>query len=164
MMKKILLLTLMAVTAVMGLRAEEGDFSVAPQVTFGTKSTQIGVGLQIQFEPTDRWRVAPDLLYYIKNKGRSAYDFNINVHYLFPLSERFSAYPLAGISYVNVRQDGIDEDGKKTTYKNDYLGANLGGGVQYKLQDYLYIFAEERFQVLKRNSQSVTALGVRLTF
>ena len=168
-MKKIVLFALMAVTAVMGLRAEEGDLSVAPELAFGSKCCQPGIGLQIQIEPAGNWRIAPELLLYFRNKDRTSYDFNLNVHYLFHTNEHFAFYPLAGISYVNLKFHNVvvvKENGETTTetYKNDYLGGNIGGGVQYKFRDYLYFFGEERFQFMKNNCQAVTVLGVRLAF
>ena len=165
-MKKFMLFALMAITAVMGMRAEEGDLSVAPEFAFGTKCSQPGVGLQIQIEPAGNWRIAPELILYFKNKNRTAYDFNLNVHYLLHTNEHFAFYPLAGISYVNLKYSlpGVDEEGNKNSYKDDYLGGNIGGGVQYKFKDYLYFFGEERFQFMKHNCQAVTILGARIAF
>lgn len=169
-MKKIVLFALMAVTAVMGLRAEEGDLSVAPELAFASKCCQPGLGLQIQIEPAGNWRIAPELILYFKNKNRTSYDFNLNVHYLFHTNEQLAFYPLAGISYatIKIQTETLveDEDGSTTkeTFKDDYLGGNIGGGVQYKYRDYLYFFGEERFQFMKNNCQAVTVLGVRLAF
>ena len=70
-MKKFMLFALMAITAVMGMRAEEGDLSVAPEFAFGSKCSQPGVGLQIMIEPAGNWRIAPELILYFKNKNRT---------------------------------------------------------------------------------------------
>ena len=163
-MKKFMLFALMAITAVMGMRAEEGDLSVAPEFAFGSKCSQPGVGLQIMIEPAGNWRIAPELILYFKNKNRTSYDFNLNVHYLFHTNEHFALYPLAGISYVNIKTEYIDVDGKKDSHKYDRFGGNVGGGIQYKFKDYLYFFGEERFQFMKSNCQAVTILGARIAF
>ena len=43
-------------------------------------------------------------------------------------------------------------------------GANVGVGAEYRIQDRLYFYSEERFQIIEDFNQSVTVLGLKYTF
>ena len=46
----------------------------------------------------------------------------------------------------------------------DRCGANVGVGAQYRVQERLYFYSEERFQIIENFNQSVTVLGLKYTF
>jgi len=158
-MKRTILLTLVAILAVLGMRAEKGDFSMAAQFDYASKRSLAGFGLQLQYEPIARVRFAPEFIYYLKNDGMSAYNFNFNVHYVIPTSTSFALYPMAGFSYAHYMYDNVL--GNETLNR---CGANIGIGAQYRIHDNLHFFTEQRFQILKDFNQSVTALGIKYTF
>ena len=99
-------------------------------------------------------------MYYFKNDGVSAINANVNLHYVIPTSSTFAIYPLLGFTYANYKYDaGIFGDGNVSR-----CGANVGVGAEYCIQDRLYFYSEERFQIIEDFNQSVTVLGLKYTF
>ena len=163
-MKKYILMTLVALTALFNAKAETGDVTIVPQIAFATKHAMIGLGAQAQFDITDNIRIAPDVFYFIRNNDVSAYSCDINANYLIPKGDKLTIYPLAGFAYTRYKQEMVDENGDKYDDKHDRIGANIGIGSQYQIMEQMQFFAEERFQLMKDFNQSVTVVGLRFTF
>jgi outer membrane protein X len=158
-MKKYILLALVALATAFGASAEAGDFSIGGQFAYASKNSMAGLGAQLQYEPITNWRIAPEFIYYFENDNLSAFNVNVNIHYVIPTSATFAIYPLAGFTYANFRAEvmGVsDNEGR--------CGANIGMGAQYQIKEHLHFFTEERFQILKNWNQSVTCLGLKYTF
>ena len=155
-MKKYIFLAIMSIVSTLGLRAEQGEFSVAGQFAYATKHSMAGLGAQVQYEPITNLRLAPEFIYYFKTDGLSAINLNLNVHYVIPTSSAFAIYPLAGFSFAHFMPE-IGHD-------VDRCGANVGLGAQYRIKEHLYFFTEERFQIMKNFNQSVTLLGMKYAF
>lgn len=158
-MKKYILLALVALSTVFGASAEAGDVSIGGQFAYASKNSMAGLGAQVQYEPIANWRIAPEFIYYFENDEMSAFNVNVNIHYIIPTSETFAIYPMAGFTYANFRFD--NHVGHEN---NDRCGANIGMGAQYQIKEHLHFFTEERFQILKDWNQSVTCLGLKYTF
>ena len=158
-MKKYILLALVALATAFGASAEAGDFSIGGQFAYASKNSMAGLGAQLQYEPITNWRIAPEFIYYFENDNLSAFNVNVNIHYVIPTSTTFAIYPLAGFTYANFRAEvmGVsDNEGR--------CGANIGMGAQDQIKEHLHFFTEERFQILKNWNQSVTFLGLKYTF
>ena len=158
-MKKYILLALVALATAFGASAEAGDVSIGGQFAYASKNSMAGLGAQVQYEPITNWRIAPEFIYYFENDEMSAFNVNVNIHYIIPTSATFAIYPLAGFTYANFRAEvmGVsDNEGR--------CGANIGMGAQYQIKEHLHFFTEERFQILKDWNQSVTCLGLKYTF
>ena len=158
-MKKYILLALVALATAFGASAEAGDFSIGGQFAYASKNSMAGLGAQLQYEPITNWRIAPEFIYYFENDEMSAFNVNVNIHYIIPTSATFAIYPMAGFTYANFRAEvmGVsDNEGR--------CGANIGMGAQYQIKEHLHFFTEERFQILKNWNQSVTCLGLKYTF
>ncbi len=159
MMKKTILFALVAIMAVLGARAEKGDLSIAAQFNYSSKNSMAGFGAQLQYEPIQNLRFAPEFIYYLKNDGLSANNFNFNVHYIIPTGNTFALYPMAGFSYAKFKYDH-----SVIGSSFNRCGANIGFGAQYRIQEGLYFFIEQRFQIIKDRNQSVSVLGVKYAF
>lgn len=158
-MKKYIFMAILAVATVFGAYAESGDISVGAEFAYASKHSMAGLGAQVQIEPITNWRFAPEFIYYFKNDDISAYNVNVNVHYVIPTSSTFAIYPLVGFTFASYKYDGIIAD--ETVNR---CGANVGLGAQYQIKERLHFFTEERFQILKNFNQSVTCLGLKYTF
>ena len=164
-MKKYLFVAIVAISTLLNAHADEsGDVTIAPQIAFATKHTTAGIGVQAQYYALDNLRVAPEFIFYFKNDNITAYNGNLNVHYLIPKGTALNIYPLAGFSYARYKINLIDDEGEKYDEKHDRIGLNIGAGAEYQIQEMLHLFAEERFQIMKDFNQSVTVVGVRLSF
>ena len=158
-MKKYIFMAIVAMAATINVYAQQGDISVAAQFAYASKNSTAGLGAQMQIEPITNWRLAPEFIYFFKNDGMSAYNINMNVHYIIPTSPTFSIYPLVGFSYGHYNWDTLSGN-----YSEDHCGANVGMGAQYRIKNNWYFFTEERFQIMKDFNQSVTVLGLKNTF
>ena len=131
-MKKFIFLAVLAIATALGASAEKGNISLGAQFAYASKNSMAGLGLQLQVEPVNRFRIAPE----------------------------FAIYPLLGFTYANYKYDaGIFGDGNVSR-----CGANVGVGAEYRIQDRLYFYSEERFQIIEDFNQSVTVLGLKYTF
>lgn len=155
-MKKILIFTLVAFAATMTMSAQKGDFSVGGQFNFASKNSMVGLGVNLEYEFIDNFRIEPEFIYYFENEGISAINANLNLHYLIKTGSNFVLYPMAGFSYA--RFDDNYWGGE------DRFGANIGFGAEYRITNNFRFYTEERIQVLKDWNQSVTSLGVRYKF
>ncbi len=158
-MKKYIFMAILAVASMISVHAEQNDVSLAAQFVYASKHSMAGLGAQVQFEPISNWRIAPEFIYFFKNDGKSALNANLNVHYVIPTSSVFALYPLVGFTYGHYKADGLLGD-----VTDDRCGANVGLGAQYRIQDRLHFFTEQRFQIMKDFNQSVTVLGLKYTF
>ena len=159
MMKKLLLIAIVALTAMVA-RAESGDISAGVQFNYGSKHSLMGLGAHMLIEPVNRFRVAPEFLYYFKNNRYQGYNVNLNLHYIISLHSSSNFYPLLGFSYANYKYDnGIKSEG------TDRFGANVGVGYEYLINRQFRFYVEQKFQALSKSwNQSVTTLGLRYTF
>ena len=158
-MKKIIFLAVLAIATALGASAEKGDIAAGVQFAYASKNSMAGLGLQLQVEPVNRFRIAPEFMYYFKNDGMSAINANVNLHYVIQTSTTFAIYPLLGFTYANYKFDTLAGD-----FNEGHCGANVGVGAEYRIQDRLYFFSEERFQIIEDYNQSVTVLGLKYTF
>ena len=157
-MKKLLLITIVALACAMGAKAEVKDFSIGAQFSWASKHSLAGLGAQLQYEPIRNLRLAPEFNYYFKNDGISACNANLNVQYVIPTSTSFAIYPLAGFAYSHYKYDGI------LSVSDDVCGANVGLGSEYRINNNIHFYVEERFQIIEDHNQSVTFFGMKYTF
>lgn len=161
-MKKLIFVMAFAVITLMSVWAEKGDMGLGVQFDYATKHSLPGLGLQFLVEPVSHFRIAPEFIYYFKNDNVSAYNLNLNLHYLIQTGGAgFYIYPLAGFSYAHFTSDvGLNVDNTWNRF-----GANVGCGAEYRISNSkLSFYTEQRFQILKDCNQSVTCLGMKYSF
>lgn len=167
-MKKFLLLLAMAAT-MMTANAESGEWAVGGQVVYGSKAKTAGIGLHVKNCLTDAIRLGLSSNYYFKHAGVNAFDVNLEANYLFELGDKVRVYPLAGMVLgiwhadgVNVSYGGMDfgVDGQT----DSKFGANLGGGIDYLVNDHLGLNAEVKYQIISHASQVVFGIGASYRF
>ena len=156
-MRKYIFLAILAIVSTINVNAEQGDVSGAAQCVYASKQSMAGLGAQVQYEAIRNFRIAPEFIYFFKDDGLSALNVNLNLHYIIPTSNSVAIYPLVGFTYGHYMPDLKDSS-------FDRCGANVGLGAQYRIQERLYFFSEERFQILKDFNQSVTVLGLKYKF
>lgn len=159
-MKKLFLLAAMALSCVLNMNADAGDMAAGMQFSYASKNSMIGLGFNYQIEVVRNLRVQPEFIYYFENKDISDYNVNLNLQYLIPTSSSVRIYPMAGFSYVNftVRHKALPDT------HSDKFGANIGLGFEYMINRNFRFYTEQRFHILKKWNESVTALGLRYAF
>jgi outer membrane protein X len=88
-------------------------------------------------------------------------------HYLFPVAEKLTVYPLAGLGVMGYSADfkynipGIGS-GSISDSGSDFVFA-LGGGVDYELSDKLILNGEAKF-FIKDGSRFILSVGLAYRF
>ncbi len=146
------------------------DFSIGGGISYrlGIKEefSSPGINLEFYYYFIDYFRSGIDLTYYIVdgNFSPSAFEANINVCALFFPDRYWSIYGLAGIQFIWIEYDWGEEFGKDKHYG---FGFNLGGSVEYNLEDNFKIFAEPKITLYCIDKFRMTpnfTLGVRYFF
>ncbi len=111
------------------------DMSVGQQ-------TGVGINVRGDYSIGDKWSVTPGFTFVFSSSNSiitySAYQFNVDGHYVFASKGDFNFYGLAGINYIEEKWDGnadyIDESGNEVQYddSDNKYGINIGVGTRYK--------------------------------
>ena len=155
-MKKFIILSLVALAGVFSMSAAQGEKAIGAQFGYASKHSMVGLGLNFQYEFVNNVRIMPEFIYYFESDHLSAFNANLNFHYLIRFSNRFALYPLAGFSYARVNPEYGDGWNR--------FGANIGIGSEYSINERFAFYIEQRFQILKDMNQSVTCLGFKCKF
>ena len=134
-MKKFFLLLAAAVCLSATASAQDkGDWAIVPRVNIYTAwdtDTVFGIGAAGRYNILDQLRVEPALTFLLHD--HCSIDVNCDIHYLFPVADRWTVYPLAGISF------------------NDFgdwsAGTNRGAGFDYAVADRWDITAGLKYMI-----------------
>ena len=178
-MKKIFLvmaLVLMGISA----SAQQGEKAAGINLSYGTEHKALGIGVKGQYGITDAIRAEASFDYFLKKDGLSMWDINLNVHYLFPLTDKLKVYPLAGLTFTNWKYEEtieIEVDPMFAQYLTEddltigsvsgsesKFGVNLGAGLQYDLTEKLALNVEAKYQFVSDFDQIIFSLGVAYKF
>lgn len=137
-----------------GLENTGGDFLGA-----GAFSTDLGIRADGYYAITPQIRLGGDITYYFPDSNfgisLSAWELNLNSHYIFQDENELILYGLGGI---NITRWKI---GNGSSISDTELGLNLGGGVEYDL-DFADLFGEVKLGGLGSNlSQFTLSAGLR---
>lgn len=177
-MKKLLVLMSFLALGMGSAYAQKGEKAVGVNLGYGTEISNLGIGAKFQYGITDAIRAEASFDYFLKKDFVSMWDVNVNVHYLFPLSDKFKVYPLVGLTYTNWKLDGFDisygfDDEELSDYDDEYsvessntgkFGVNLGAGAEYSITPKLAINFEVKYQLISDFNQAVFGVGVAYKF
>jgi len=160
-MKKFLLLVFVTILSTSAFaQTEEGDQSIAANLGLGfDKLENVTLGIDYRFNISQEVRLAPSFTYFIKKDGLSAYSAEMNLNYVFPLTEQFSFYPIGGLSFTSYN---FDQNPFDTSVNR--LGLNLGLGAEMYTYDNIIIGFEAKYRIVNDFSQPVIALRVGYSF
>lgn len=156
-MKRILLI-LIATTISLTTLAEEsykGEHTVGILAGYNTRTESIIAGAYFQYRFSKYFRIAPDFQYAFSNNGLSAYKINGNIHIPIALGDKTNIFPLTGVSYQSLKAGAASDD---------YLGLNLGAGVEFMLTKSLKLLFQGKYTFLKENSNSGTSVAIGYLF
>lgn len=166
-MKKIVLTAIIALFS-FGAYAQKGQTAVGVNLAYPTDLKSLGIGVKGSYGITDALRTQATFDYFLKKNNLSAWDINLDVHYLFPMGSNFSLYPLAGLTYLRTSFDGFsataDTPTTHSSISDGHIGVNLGGGFQYDFTDRLALNVEAKFQIIKDGNQGVISAGLAYKF
>ena len=177
-MKKYVITLAMTLTSICAF-AQQGEKAVGVNLSYGTEIKNLGIGIKGQYGITDAIRAEASFDYFLKKDGLSMWDVNLNVHYLFPITDKLKVYPLVGLSYANWKFDDFIEWDDSDDYFSDYdddwdsdssssttgkFGLNLGGGIQYDVTDVFSVGFEAKYQLINDFDQMIFGVGITYKF
>lgn len=168
-MKKLFLSLLVSLLSLYTVSAQSqlGIFSLSGNLSYGTDIESLGVGLRAQYGFTDYIRGAGEYKYYIDRHNVSAWGVSTELHYVFPVSQTVSLYPIAGASFSRWTLDtGRSKPGNLIDIKDSHnrIGASLGFGGQIAVADNIYIQIEAKEALIKDHTQFVALVGFMYQF
>ncbi|MBQ9285382.1 MAG: porin family protein [Bacteroidaceae bacterium] len=172
-MKK-LMLTFCLVLVGTGAFAQKFDEPESGDWAFGLNLPQtwgddyhLGIQPKVQFYATSRFRMEASFGYYFKQKERIDWDVNFNFHYTFPIKDTgLWIYPLIGVQALH-RHYTYDKTYKKANKGYDdkmRVGLNVGAGVQYDIDERLYVNAEMKYTYLNDFDRGNLCVGIAYRF
>ena len=173
MMRHVILILTLAISVLPSLAqighnlGDAAEWTIGIQAVYGTRDNRPGVGIQFKTQYLASWRSTVSGNYYFKKGGVCCYDVNLEGNYIFDLSDKVRLYPLAGGRLAFWHADDVEIGGwhfdhdDKTHHE---IGFNLGGGIDYLLDDHWGVNAEVKYQYLKNASQLLFVAGVGFRF
>ena len=111
-----------------------------------------GLGAKVQYEFIDNVRAEASFDYFFKKDYMTQWDINLNAHYVVRAGDKFSFYPLAGLTILNSKLEGFDSKSK--------FGFNAGAGVEYQITESVKLNLEGKYQYVKNYDRPVISMGV----
>lgn len=160
-MKKFLVILVCLCACIATSYAQQGESALGVNLNYGN-DTNFGLGVKYRYNLSDHVRIEPAFNYYFEHDNVSMWDLNANFHYLCPVAENVTVYPLAGIGYANatahLKDWGLDNesDGKITV--------NLGAGADFQVSSSVKLNLELKYQIIDDFNQLVLSAGVVFAF
>lgn len=153
-MKKLVMIAAMMLMSI-GAFAEEGTKSVginAGYANYGDGYKPFGLGIKFQYEFIDDWRAEVAYNYWFPKDKAGVMDFNLDIQYLFSLTENLNFYPMAGFTLGMTHGQTIKE---AFGGQESIPGFNVGCGVEYMLTPELKINADVKYESCSK-TKSIT--------
>ena len=157
-MKKIYVLLVCLFACITTSFAQQGASSLGAQLNFGDE-TNIGLGIKYRYGLTNHLRIEPAFNYYFENDNVSMWDLGANLHYVFPVANRISIYPLAGLGFAQTKLHFADDSAT-----DGNIAVNLGVGGDFKIASNVVFDLEFKYQIIDNYNQLVLSAGVAFAF
>jgi outer membrane protein X len=149
---------------------EKGDMAAGGSLVLGSGDsfTNIGVGAEFRYNVTNPLRLEGSFTYFLKKDYLTMWDLSVNGHWLFPVADRITVYPLAGLGILNYGYDYSVDLGGWGSYdgsgSTSDFAFNLGGGIDLKLTDKLILNAELKYKISDVWDRLLLSAGVAYKF
>ena len=172
-MKKAIVLAVMLISVSMTALAQNVGFGL--NLGYGNEVSKPSIGAKMLFDVNESFTIAPSFNYYFADKfellgvetKRSCWDLNADVHWNFYNKDKYKLYPLAGLSYFNVKSSveaGIGSYDIEASESVGKFGVNLGFGGQMELAENLIASLEVKYQIISDFNQFVPSLSLIYKF
>ena len=164
-MQKIFKMAIVAIAAVsmsMATQAQQkGDMAAGGSLVIGTGDsyTNVGISGKFQYNVIDQLRLEGSLTFFLKKDYISFWDISANGHYLFPVTNQITVYPLAGLGIFGTKVDY----GLGSVTGSDVC-FNIGGGIDIKLTDQLFFNGELKYKIVNHWDRFMISAGVTYKF
>jgi outer membrane protein X len=130
---------------------QKGDMAAGGNLLIGTGNgfTNFGLGAKFLYNVTDPIRLTGEFDYFLKKSNLSMWDFSVYGHYLFPVAETITVYPVIGLGIIGSTVDFGEYAGYlgNTSASGSDFAFSLGGGADFQLTDKLFATGEIRLKL-----------------
>jgi outer membrane protein X len=149
---------------------KQGDMAVGGNLNILTGSgfTNFGIGATFRYNILDPLRVEGGFAFYPKSDHISHWDLSVNAHWLFPMNDKFTLYPIGGLGILGWKTEDITYslNGHSSTFpglSGSDFALNLGGGAEYSFTDNLSGNFEIKYKIAD-GSAALFTFGVHYKF
>jgi outer membrane protein X len=153
---------------------EQGDIAAGANVVLGAgqEFTNFGLGAKLQYNIIKPIRIEAAFNYFFEKDMTSMWDAGLNAHYLFFISDRVTVYPLVGAGFLGSK-DKLDEEyaallallgGEAESDSYNEFGVKLGGGVDFKLTEKLFLNFEAKYRIGDLWNRTFISAGIGFRF
>ena len=138
----------------------------------GDATTLVGIGGTFQYHITDPIRLEGSLSLFLPNRQTTGliettlnmWNLSVNGHFLLPLTENVTFYPLLGLGIANISATRTGGFWGTTTASQNYLGLNIGAGIDFRISESTVINFEPRYLVTSAGNIHSVRIGVSFEF
>ena len=174
-MKKVLMIAAMMLMSMGAFAQEAGQMAIGANAAYGFASNYktFGLGAKFQYGITEDFRAEASGTYFFKKDYTSAWDVNLTVHYVIPVSEGLNVYPLLGPTLFGIKVDVPDISfsfGGDTYHSGEAsasetrFGVNAGAGIEYFISENFKVNFEAKYQYTKDSDWPVLSIGAAYVF
>jgi outer membrane protein X len=160
--RKVAIVTIALVSMSVAVNAQEkGGMAAGGNLILGSGDsfTNYGIGAKFQYNVTNPLRLEGSFTYFLKKDYLTMWDLSVNAHWLFPVADKITVYPLAGLGILNY---GSSYGGYSASSSD--IAFNLGGGIDYKLTDKLVLNAELKYKISDQWDRLLLSAGLAYKF
>lgn len=159
-LKKHLSMFAIAIIAVAGLSspafARKGEKTLGLSVGYASYNNSAYTNLSFQYSFSKHVRIAPALGYVFQNDRKSAYTFDIDIHFPFKVATGVKLYPLTGVTFNNWSDKGNGHLNR--------LGVDAGAGVDLYFTSNLKLSVQGKYSFMKNTSGAFAGVGIGYIF
>jgi outer membrane protein X len=151
-MKKLMMIAAMVLMSTGAFAQEAGKMAVGATFTDLLDSdSRIAIGGKFQYGITENLRAEADFKLFPKKYNVSVWNPTLNVHYLFPIFDKFYVYGLGGLGLWGYSWDidGHSDSSSIFTFK-------FGAGAEYYITDQIKGLVETYYQIAKKDGFNYT--------
>jgi opacity protein-like surface antigen len=162
-------------------KGEKGVSSIGVMIGYAVDNKSALIGADFRYNIRDRVRLAPSVLYSLKNEYRSTVYVNADAHYLARVTNKITLYPVGGIGLSVWNFDGlipeslIPESLDPLTSAGSYsetsgsetktrIGLNLGFGGEMRVTKDIIVGAEFKYNLTSERIYDQAMFLVRAAY
>jgi outer membrane protein X len=178
--RKVAIVAIAVMTMSVAANAQEkGDMAAGGNLVLGSGDsfTNFGIGAKFRYNVTNPLRLEGSFTYFLPKKegvsglaetSLSMWDLSVNGHWLFPVADKITVYPLAGLGILGTSASAEVDMGEWGSYggsaSTSEFGFNLGGGIDLKLTDKLILNAELKYKLGSTWDRLLLSAGLAYKF
>lgn len=157
------ILTLVALLAILGAKADIGEFALGAQSTYGTRDKAMSAGVNMKYNFTYHWRLNLLADYHFKKNDVWGMELAMEGNYLIYLGDKVRLYPLIGYG-VRTYHETYDLYGDKETDTDSRMFVHGGLGAEYLIGEHLMLNAAAKCQYNGEFNQGLFSIGAAWRF